>query len=77
MASNVSIIDDCFKVLAKLVPINESSEEAKALDKIMSKLRENIDDIKRRLELLGMSIEKLQTEVNHVIFRHFAKLTKR
>lgn len=77
MASNLRLIDDCAKALIEIVPIGENSEEAKILEKIMSKLRGDIEYIKGRLEVVGNSIEKLQTEVKHVIFRQLAQLTKR
>lgn len=69
MASNLRLVDEWAKTLKKIVPIVENTEEANLLQKIMSELRGDINYIKEELETLGKNIEKLQTEVNYVIFR--------
>ena len=77
MASKLRLVEEWAKTLKKIVPIVENTEEANLLQKIMSELRGDIDYFKEELEILGKSIEKLQTEVNNVIFRQRAELTKR
>lgn len=69
MASNLRLIDDCVKTVQRIVPIIDNSEENQILDKTISELRIDIDCIKEELDVVGKSIERLQTEVNCVIFR--------
>ena len=77
MASNLKLIDDCVKDLKRIVSIVDDSEEGQILHKTMSELRLDIGCITKELHVVGKSIEKLQTEVNHVLFRWLAKLTQR
>ena len=77
MASNLRLIDDCFKILKRIVKIVDSSEEAKILDRTMNELIGDIHYIKEQLLIIGDRIENLQIEVNHVIFRQRAELKKR
>ena len=77
MTSNLRLVDECAKILKRIVPIVDDTEEAKLLQEIMSKLGGEIQYIREELEIVGKNIEKLQTEVNHVIFRQWAELTER
>ena len=66
MASNLRLIDDWSKILMRIVAIVDDSEEAKVMYKTMSELRDDIDYVKEKLEVVGKSMDELQIEVNHV-----------
>ena len=77
MACNLRLIDDCTKILKRTLHIVDDSEEAKVLSMTMSELEGDINYIQKELGVVGKSIDKLQNEVSHVIFRRLAELTKR
>ena len=76
MTSNLKLIDDCARTLKRIIPIVDDSEEAKILDQTMRELTSDIEYIQKKLEVAGLGIEKLQTEVYHVNIHHLAELTK-
>ncbi|CAD6583029.1 MAG: hypothetical protein ASARMPRED_001201 [Alectoria sarmentosa] len=63
MTSNLRLVDECAKILKRIVPIVDDTEEAKLLQEIMSKLGGEIQYIREELEIVGKNIEKLQTEI--------------
>lgn len=77
MTSNLKVIEDCTKILKKIIPVSNDTEEARVLHKIMNELIRDIEYIQIKLKAVRGSIDKLQTEVILVIFWHCAKLTKR
>ena len=77
MISNLEVIDICTKILQKIMPISDDAEGARVLHETMDELRRDINYIKTELNVVGESIDKLQTEVILVIFRHRVELTKR
>lgn len=77
MTSNLKFIDACTKILQEIIPISNDTEEARILHENMDEHRRDIDHIQTELKAVGESIDRLQTEVPLVIFRHCAELTER
>ena len=76
MTSNLGVIDDCSKILQMILPIDNETDEARVLQKIMDELRRDIEYILLELKAAGGSISKLENEVILAVLRHDAELTR-